>query len=102
MRQTRDAQTHLYNFYADHPIAQQPRELSERLDRQPFILSLLDGEPICPQATIRRIFPQTLAQINRQWILHGAHEKPLSLDSMRIDSTLVGSNILEPRDSQCF
>ena len=159
MRQTRDAQTHLFNFYADHPMGQQLRKLSELLDRHPIILSLLEGDfdkrnvrergarglslesifrclllkqilnvsyyklafhladsqtyrtfarlrPSCfpgksaLQATIRRISPETLEQINRQLILHGADKKQLSLDSMRIDSTLVESNILDPRDSQ--
>ena len=37
--------------------------------------------------------------MNRQLILHGALKGRLSLDSMRIDSTLVESNILDPYDS---
>ena len=44
MRQTRDAQTNLFNFYADHPMGQQLRKLSELLDRHPIILSLLEGD----------------------------------------------------------
>ena len=44
MRQTRDAQTNLFNFYTDHPMAQQLRKLSERLDRHSIILSLLEGD----------------------------------------------------------
>ena len=159
MRQTRDAQTHLFDFYADHPIGQQLRKLSELLDRNPIILSLIEGDfdkknvrergarglslesifrclllkqilnvsyhklafhladsqtyrtfarlrPTCSprksalQATIRRISPKTLEQINRQLILHGADKEQLSLDSMRIDSTLVESHMPAPRDSQ--
>jgi hypothetical protein len=47
------------------------------------------------QATIRRITPETLEQINQQMMLHWLAEQPLSLDSLRIDGTVVESNIAD-------
>ena len=52
------------------------------------------------QHTVRQITPQTLKQICEQLMLQWTDEKTLSLDSLRIDSTVVKSNIAPPLDSQ--
>ncbi len=52
------------------------------------------------QSTIRRIKPETLAAIHEAlsqgWLQHGI----LSMEKLRIDSTVVASNIAPPSDSQ--
>lgn len=159
MRETRDAQSSIFDFYAKHEKAQQLRELSELLDQHPIILSLVEHDfdktnvantgarglslesilrclllkqILCVsyeklafhladsptyrtfarvreerspsksalQATIRRISSQTLRQINQQLMLHWAEQEIVSVDSVRVDSTVVESNILDPCDSQ--
>ena len=159
MRETRDAQASIFDFYSKHEKAQQLRELSELLDRHPIILHLIEPDfdqkdvnntgarglslesilrclllkqmlgvsydklafhlsdsptyrtfarlrqgrspsKSALQSTIRRISANTLQQINHQLMLHCVEEGNLSLDSVRIDSTVVESNILNPRDSQ--
>lgn len=52
------------------------------------------------QHTVRQISPDTLEQINQQLMLSWIGEETLSLDSLRIDSTVVESNIAKPSDSQ--
>jgi len=52
------------------------------------------------QASVRKISPETLDQINHQLILHWSQEQTLSMDSLRIDSTVVDSNMAKPLDSQ--
>ncbi len=52
------------------------------------------------QDTVRRISPETLSQINQQLMLHWFTEQTLSLDTVRIDSTVTESNIANPLDSQ--
>lgn len=51
------------------------------------------------QATVRRVQPETLAQIHRlvmsDWLAQGQ----LSLDTLRMDSTVVDSHIAPPLDS---
>ena len=52
------------------------------------------------QHTVRQVSPQTLKLINQQLMLDWIDEKNLSIDSLRIDSTVVKSNIPDPMDSQ--
>ena len=52
------------------------------------------------QHTVRQVTPQTLKLINQQLMLDWIDEKKLSIDSLRIDSTVVKSNIPDPMDSQ--
>jgi len=159
MRETRNAQASIFDFYAPHEHAQQLRKLSELLDEHPIILTLINrdfdrkelantgacglslesilrclllkqilrvsyrqlafhlsdspsyrafarlryGDSPCKsalQSTVRRIRHETLNQINQQLMLHWIEEKTLSLDSLRIDSTVIDSNIAKPLDSQ--
>ncbi len=158
MRETRNAQASIFDFYAPHEHAQQLRELSELLDEHPIILTLIEGDfdkknvaktgacglslesilrclllkqilrvsyrqlafhlsdspsyrafvrlrcghspcKSALQGTVRRISPETLSQINQQLMLHWLAEQTLSLDTVRIDSTVVESNIIDPLDS---
>lgn len=159
MRETRNAQASIFDFYAEHEFGQQFKKLSELLDEYPQILTWvaqdfdkanvastgacglslesifrcvllkqitklsykklafhLSDSPtyrafvrLKPgqfpgksslQATVRRVQPETLQQIHHlltsDWIDQGA----LSLDALRIDSTVVDSNIAPPLDSQ--
>ena len=54
----------------------------------------------CLQSTIRRIRPETLEAVHnflaKSWLEKGT----ISLDKLRIDSTVVASNIAPPSDSQ--
>ena len=52
------------------------------------------------QNTVRQVSPETLKLINQQLMLDWIYEKTLSIDSVRIDSTVVKSNIPKPLDSQ--
>ena len=52
------------------------------------------------QSTVRQISPSTLEQINRLLMGHWVESSVLKLDAIRIDSTVVESNILCPYDSQ--
>lgn len=52
------------------------------------------------QSSIRRIRPCTLERINHRLVAHWIECDDLSIDALRIDSTVVKSNIQEPRDSQ--
>lgn len=159
MRQSRNAQSSIFDFYAEHEFAYQLRDLSELLDEHPIILTLLEKDfdrkelmdtgayglslesvirclllkqilrvsyrqlafhladspsyrafarlrSACSpsksalQNLVRRISPETLEQINQQLMLHWVEEQALSLDSLRIDSTVSESNIANPLDSQ--
>lgn len=159
MRETRNAQSSIFDFYSKHEQAQQLRELSRLLDQHSIVLSLVEKDfyqknskntgakglslesilrclllkqilgvsyeklafhlsdsptyrtftrlhegrspsKSALQSTVRRISADTLHQINQQLMLYWFEEKNLSLESVRIDSTVVQSNILEPRDSQ--
>jgi IS5 family transposase len=51
------------------------------------------------QSTIRQITPGTLEKINTVLIRHWLEQGDLSVESLRIDSTVVLSNIHEPSDS---
>jgi len=52
------------------------------------------------QHTVRQITPETLKQINQQLMFSWLEESTLSLESLRIDSTVVEGNIADPMDSQ--
>lgn len=52
------------------------------------------------QGTLRRMSPETLQAINRLLMSHWIEQGELSLDWLRIDSTVVDSNIAPPSDSQ--
>jgi len=52
------------------------------------------------QNTVRQISAETLKLINQQLMLEWIDEGALSVDSLRIDSTVVKSNIPNPLDSQ--
>lgn len=159
MRETRNAQASIFDFFAQHEHAKQLQDLSELLDEHPIILTLIERDfdkkdvaktgacglslesilrclllkqilgvsyrklafhlsdsptyrafarlrsadmpsKSALQGTVRRISPETLEQINQQLMLCWAEEQTLSLDSLRIDSTVVESNIADPLDSQ--
>lgn len=158
MRETRTAQTSIFDRYAEHEHGRQLEQLSLLLDDHPEILELiardfnkadvartgacgLSLESVfrclilkqitqlsyqklafhlsdsstyrtfarlkvgqCPsksalQATVRRVQPATLSQIHQllmsDWLAQGS----LSLDTLRIDSTVVDANIAPPLDS---
>ena len=44
MRENRNAQASIFDFYAEHEYAQQLRRLSELLDKHPIILSLVERD----------------------------------------------------------
>ena len=52
------------------------------------------------QATMRRVSPQTLQTINQQLMSQWVNEGEVSLEALRIDSTVVQSTIAPPSDSQ--
>jgi len=52
------------------------------------------------QGTIRRLSPATLEQINKRLMSHWIKQGEFGVDALRVDSTVVDSNILSPRDSQ--
>ncbi len=52
------------------------------------------------QSTIRRIRPETLEQAHRLLTRSLLEQGVISLDALRIDSTVVASNIAPPSDSQ--
>lgn len=158
MRETRIAQTSIFDRYAEHEYGRQLEQLSLLLDDHPEILELIGRDfdkadvastgacglsiesifrclvlkqitqlsyqklafHLCDsatyrtfarlkvkqspsksalQATVRRVRPETLSQIHQllmsDWLAQGA----LSLDALRIDSTVVDANIAPPLDS---
>ncbi len=54
----------------------------------------------CLQSTIRRIKPETLKEIHKRLSANWLEAGSLSLETLRIDSTVVASNITPPSDSQ--
>lgn len=54
----------------------------------------------CLQSTIRRITPETLEQAHQVLIRNLMHQGVISMDKLRIDSTVVTSHIAPPSDSQ--
>jgi IS5 family transposase len=159
MRETRIAQTNIFENYSEHAFGIRLRALSNLLDRHPKILSLIANELVSQstakvgridlsaesifrclllkqqlrisyeqlefdfsdsmtyrtftrlpatampsrsglQSTIRSIKPETLEKVHEilsgNWLKQGI----LSMDKLRIDSTVVASNIAPPSDSQ--
>lgn len=54
----------------------------------------------CLQATIRRIKPETFEQVHQLLSVDLFEKKVISLEKLRVDSTVVHSNIASPSDSQ--
>ena len=54
----------------------------------------------CLQSTIRSIKPETLAQAHQVLTRNLVHQGVISMDKLRIDSTVVASHIAPPSDSQ--
>ena len=159
MRETRNAQHIIFDFYAEHELGHQLRSLSELLDEHPAILTLVESDLIGPdtvstganglsvesvfrclllkqilkvsykqlafhlcdsptyrafarltcdqmpsrsglQSAIRQITPQTLEKANNMLMRDWVNQGVLSVESLRIDSTVVLSNIHDPSDSQ--
>ena len=159
MRETRNAQISIFEFYSKHEQGQQLKRLSELLDQSPHVLTLIaqdfQQKPIhlggCVglslesifrclvlkqllqvsykqlafhlsdsasyrsfarlshesspsksslQSLIRQITPDTLMNIAHFFMRHWHDQKLFSLDQLRIDSTVIASNIAPPSDSQ--
>lgn len=159
MRETHTAQSSLFDFYAKHEFGTFLSNLSDRLDKLPDLLTLLetDLKPSTVKATgrkglsidnilrcmllkqitqvsydqlafhladsptyraftrlsstaapkksslsetIRRIQPKTLETIHEYLDQTARDEGLLNTDVMRMDSTVVQSNIINPSDSQ--
>lgn len=159
MRETRNAQTSVFDFYSEHDKGKQLKALSDVLDQHPDILTLIEQDfskrdvantgalglslesifrclilklilgisyrklefalsdsptyrsfarlrgtqspsRSALQATLRRMSPETLQNIHQLLTSRWIDQGDLSLDKLRIDSTVVDSNIAPPRDSQ--
>jgi IS5 family transposase len=159
MRETRNAQTSIFQFYAPHALGDQLSMLSDLLDDHPLILDCVERDFRVPttaatgasglsvesvfrclllkqilkvsyeklsfhlsdsptyrtfarlhedqfpsrsglQSTIRHICPGTLEQANQILMSRLFEDNTLSLDWLRIDSTVTDSNIAKPSDSQ--
>ena len=159
MRETRNAQVSIFDFYAEHELGYQLRALSDLLDKHPNILPLIKKDLVDPdtactganglsvesvvrclilkqvlqvsyeqlafhlcdspsyrtfarlslsqtpsrsglQRAIRQITPQTLEKINGLLVTDWVEQGVVSVDELRIDSTVVLSNIHNPSDSQ--
>lgn len=159
MRETRNAQTSIFENYSEHEYGMQLKQLSELLDDYPQLVDLValdlgsgctsgrgangltsesvfrcmllkqllqvsyerlafhlsDSESCrtfarledkrsprrsCLQSTIRRINAGTLEKINQILVESWLEEGTVSGSKLRIDSTVVESNIAPPSDSQ--
>ena len=159
MRETRLAQTSIFENYAEHEFGKQLKTLSSLLDDYPEILTLIEKDLIDSslrpvgrsgltvenvfrclllkqqlgvsyerlafhladsmsyrtfvrlpanlmpkksslQSTIRSIKPETLAQVHELLSVDWLEKGDISLEKVRIDSTVVKSNIAPPSDSQ--
>lgn len=159
MRETRTAQSSIFDFYAQHEFGNFLSNLSDRLDKLPVLLTLLEKDlksssvkatgrkglsvenvfrcmllkqmtgvsydqlafHLADSATyraftrlsstcapkksalsqnIRRVQPETLQSIFEYLNLKACEEGLLKTDLMRVDSTVVQSNIIKPSDSQ--
>jgi transposase, IS5 family len=159
MRETRNAQTSVFDFFSEHDTGKRLKELSDVLDQHPGILTLIEQdfskEDVAStgarglslesifrclilkltlgssyrklefalsdsptyrsfarlrgaqspsrsalQGTLRRVSFKTLQSINHLLMSHWVEEGEVSLDTLRIDSTVVDSNIAPPHDSQ--
>jgi len=159
MRETRNAQASVFDFYSKHDIGRRLEELSDVLDQHPGIVTLIERDfskhdvantgarglslesifrclilkltlgvsyrklefalsdsptyrsfarlrgaqspsRSALQGTLRRVSPETLQDINQLLMSHWVEDGDVSLETLRIDSTVVDSNIAPPRDSQ--
>lgn len=159
MRETRIAQTSLFENYSEHDIGVQLKRLADLLDHHPEILPLIKKDLVdsslkpvgrsgltvenvfrclllkqllgvsyerlafhlsdsmsyrsftrlaprlspkksCLQSTIRHIKPETLEAVHNLLAVDWLEKGKLSLAQLRIDSTVVESNIAPPADSQ--
>ena len=159
MRETRNAQSNIFDFYSEHDRGRQLKGLSDVLEQHAGVLSLVEQDfdkhdvastgarglslesifrclvlklilgvsyrelefvlsdsptyrrfarlrgaqspsRSALQATIRRVSPETLRGVNQLLMSGWVERGELSLDRLRIDSTVVDSNIAPPRDSQ--
>ena len=159
MRETRNAQTSIFEFYAQHEQGKQLSDLSDLLDAHPDVLDLIAQDVLTPnctstgacglsvesifrclllkqilcvsykllafhlcdsptyrtftrlqeeqlpsrsglQSVIRQITSETLERCYQSLMADWVDERLLSVHSLRIDSTVVKSNISTPRDSQ--
>lgn len=159
MRETRNAQASIFDFYSEHEQGRQLKALSDVLDQHLDILLLIEQDfdktgvahtgacglslesifrclllkqilgvsyrklsfHLCDsptyrsfvrlrgeqmpshsslQGTIRRVSPQTMERVNTLLLCQWVEQPEFKLDKLRIDSTVVKSNILAPRDSQ--
>jgi len=159
MRETRNAQSSIFDFYAEHEHGHQLKRLSGFLDQHPDFVDLITQDfdqrdalntgacglsiesilrclllkqilgvsyrklafHLCDsqtyrtfarltarqtpkhatlQATVRRVRPETLQAINQRLMSGWIEGGELSVDAVRIDSTVVDSNIAPPLDSQ--
>lgn len=159
MRELRNAQASIFDFYTEHEHGQRLKKLSALLDNYPQALKLIEQnfdkkdvartgarglsiESILRclllkqilsisyeklafhlsdsrtyrtfarlragqspkrsalQAVVRRISPETLKQINHVLVSDWIDQGDVSIETLRIDSTVVDSNIRPPCDSQ--
>jgi len=159
MRETRNAQSSIFDFYSQHPLGQQLKALSDLLDNSPFLLELIEQDFRRPDIAdtgasglsvesafrclllkqilqvsfdklsfhlsdsityrtftrleadcypsrsglhlaIRSIKAETLEQTNGLHLSHLIEDGVISVDKLRIDSTVTASNIASPSDSQ--
>ncbi len=159
MRETRNAQCSIFDFYTEHPLGDQLKALSDLIDSQPLLLSSLEEDfcrsdtqktgacglsiesafrclllkqilkvsyeklsfHLCDSPTyrtfarlepdqypsrsglhsaIRRIKAETLKQIFRQHLSWLIENEEISVERLRIDSTVTEANIASPSDSQ--
>lgn len=159
MRETRNAQVSIFDFYSQHPFGQQLKALSDLLDCCPSLLELIEQD-FYPSDTaktgasglsvesvfrclllkqilqvsfeklsfhlsdsmtyrtfarleadcypsrsglhsaIRSIKAETLEKVNGAHLGHLIEDGVISIDKLRIDSTVTASNIASPSDSQ--
>ena len=60
----------------------------------------LNPKKSCLQSTIRKIKPDTLETVHNMLSVDWLEKRKISLERLRIDSTVVSSNIAPPSDSQ--
>lgn len=159
MRETRDAQRSIFDYYSPHPIGQHLCALSDLLDSYPLLLGLVEKDFRTDEtgatgacglsvesvfrclllkqilqisyeklafhlsdsptyrtfsrlkvdqypsraglhSAIRCIQAETLKQVNELHVSGLIDSGEISVDKLRIDSTVTASNIASPRDSQ--
>lgn len=76
--------------------------LSDSMSYRAFVRlpSHLTPQKSSLQSTIRRIKPETLEQVHQLLSAHWLESGDISLEKIRVDSTVVRSNIAPPSDSQ--